>query len=244
MSKLIMNLQLALTGFGLLVMFYNIYELISQKYSTSQGIIFVVEALVGLILIYLPNVIKMYFRVQFPPAILFFYWFFLVISVFAGTCLHLISIISFWDKVLHTISPMLLTVVGYGLIATLLKNAKIEETSPWLFLIFGFAFAGVCGIFWEFWEFFCDQFFGMNLQRFAATGGSLLIGRAALMDTMGDLFTNTAGAIVVFVLAYMKSRGNPNFFKQFKIKRGKPRPEPEEVSNPVVQTESTKETPR
>ena len=58
----------------------------------------------------------------------------------------------------------------------------------------GFAFAGLCGIFWEFWEFICDSVGGMNLQRYATLDGTPFIGREALMDTMGDLLTNTIGA--------------------------------------------------
>ncbi len=64
-----------------------------------------------------------------------------------GTILHLIEIISFWDKVLHTVSPMVLTAVGYGLICMFLKDVPVREVSPWLFLLMGFAFAGLCGVF-------------------------------------------------------------------------------------------------
>lgn len=223
MSKMMIRIQLALTGFCFIVLFYNLFELFTSKYSLSQGITFVIEAIAGLALVYLPNLAKMFLRIQFPAAILLFYWFFLAISVFLGTGLHVISLIPFWDKVLHAVSPMLLTVIGYGLIASFLKKADAKDTSPWLFLLFGFAFAGVCGVFWEFWEFFCDQFFGMNLQRFALTGGTDLVGRAALMDTMGDLFTNTAGALVLFAYAYLKSKNNPGYFRQFKIKKLKKR---------------------
>ncbi|WP_426068305.1 hypothetical protein, partial [Escherichia coli] len=78
----------------------------------------------------------------------------------------MISIISFWDKILHFVSPMLLTAVGYGIAAFLLKKTKYADVSPWLFLLFGFAFAGLCGVFWEFWEFICDSLGNMNLQRY------------------------------------------------------------------------------
>ena len=132
--------------------------------------------------------------------------------------MHLISIISFWDKILHAVSPMVLTALGYGLIGLLLKDAPIAKTSPWLFLLFGFAFAGLCGVFWEFWEFLCDQFLGMNLQRFAASDGTLFVGRAALMDTMGDLFTNTIGALVMGIFAWTQGRNNRDYFENYRLK--------------------------
>src|SRR5699024_1487578 len=111
-----------------------------------------------------------------------------------------------------------LTALGYGLIGLLLKDAPIAKTSPWLFLLFGFAFAGLCGVFWEFWEFLCDQFLGMNLQRFAASDGTLFVGRAALMDTMGDLFTNTIGALVMGIFAWSQGRNNRDYFENYRLK--------------------------
>lgn len=215
------KVQIALLAFGVFVVGYNIFEFVTQKYSTTQGITFIVESLAGIVLIFLPQIIFKLFKIKIPAAIILFYWFFLFISVFLGTGLHLISIIPFWDKILHAVSPMVLTALGYGLIGYLMKDAPIEKTSPWLFLLFGFAFAGTCGVFWEFWEFLCDQFLGMNLQRFAASNGTLFIGRAALMDTMGDLFTNTMGALFMGIFTWTNSRKNLAYFKSYRLEKVK-----------------------
>ncbi|MEG1504404.1 MAG: hypothetical protein RSC16_09165 [Enterococcus sp.] len=211
--------RMALIIFGLICLLYNVYEVIIAKYSTKQGIIFVVECLAGIALIFLPEIIEKVLKISLPEKIIYFYWFFLVISVFLGTSLHMISIISFWDKILHSVSPMVLTALGYGLIGFLMKNADISKTSPWLFLLFGFAFAGVCGVFWEFWEFLCDAIADMNLQRYATSAGTLLIGRAALMDTMGDLLTNTIGAVLMGIYASIQSRGNAAYFEEYRLKK-------------------------
>lgn len=141
----------ALVVFGILCLAYNIFEFVIGKYSTKQGVIFVIECLVGIGLIFFPELISKLFKLFIPEKIIYFYWFFLVISVFLGTSLHMISIVSFWDKILHTVSSMVLTALGYGLIGYFMKDANISKTSPWLFLLFGVAFAGVCGVFWEFW---------------------------------------------------------------------------------------------
>ncbi len=217
MGKTVKKVQTALVIFGLFVVCYNIFEFITNKYSTSQGITFIIESLAGILLIFLPQITKKFIHLYIPDAIVLFYWFFLFISVFLGTGMHLISIISFWDKILHAVSPMVLTALGYGLIGLLLKNAPIAKTSPWLFLLFGFAFAGLCGVFWEFWEFLCDQFLGMNLQRFAASDGTLFVGRAALMDTMGDLLTNTVGAFLMGIFAWVKGKNNPAYFESYRL---------------------------
>lgn len=221
MIKEIKKVQIALLAFGVFVVCYNFYEFITQKYSTSQGITFIVESLLGIALIFMPQVILKVFKLKIPAAIVLFYWFFLFISVFLGTGMHLISIISFWDKILHAVSPMVLTALGYGLIGYLMKDAEISKTSPWLFLLFGFAFAGLCGVFWEFWEFLCDQFLGMNFQRFAASDGTLFVGRAALMDTMGDLLTNTIGAALMGLFAWSQSKKDERYFESYKLEKVK-----------------------
>lgn len=215
------KVQLFMILFGVFVFGYTIYEFSIGRYSESQSWIFVIEALASIALIFLPQVIRKLFKIEVPTSIIYFYWFFLLISAFIGTGLHVISYISFWDKILHAMSPMLLTALGYGLIGFFMKRAKIADSSPWLFLLFGFAFAGLCGVFWEFWEFGCDQFFSMNLQRYIASNGAALVGRAALMDTMGDLITNTIGALIMGIFAWSKSRKNPSYFENYRITKKK-----------------------
>lgn len=213
------KIQLSLTVIGIGVLFFNIYELIVSKFSTTQSMTLIIEAIAGIVLIFLPNILREVLKLVFPKGIILFYWFFILISVFMGTCLHFMSIVPFWDKILHFISPMILTITGYGIIAALLKQANISNVSPWLFIVMGFSFAGMCGVLWEFWECFCDQFFQMNLQRYNTSGGEPLIGRAALMDTMGDLLTNTLGSLTLTLFAFKKSRHDVEWFNNFKITR-------------------------
>ena len=219
MGKKYKQIKYFLLVFGLFCFIYNVWELIDGKYSTKQGVTFVLECLLGIVLIFLPEFISKIFKIVIPEAIIYFYWFFLFISVFVGTSLHMISIIYFWDKILHLISPMLLTAIGYGLIGYLLKDTKQSSVSPWLFLIFGFAFAGLCGVIWEFWEFICDSIGNMNLQRYNHSNGQPFIGREALMDTMGDLFTNTLGALIMTAYSFIKNNHSNDYFKQYTVKK-------------------------
>lgn len=212
------KIKRGLSVFGILVLFFNIYEYIVELSPRSEMRVVILECLLGIGLIFLPDLIKRFFKILIPEPIQYFYWFFLFISVFLGTCLHLIRIINGWDKLLHTISPMLLTAIGYGLIAMFLKNAASKDVSIWLFLLFGFTFSGVCGVFWEFWEFICDSVANLNLQRYISHGQEL-VGRAALMDTMGDLFTNTAGAIIMGIYAFAKSNRRPEYFESYRIRK-------------------------
>jgi len=80
--------------FGLFCFAYNLWELIAGKYSTKQGITFVLECFLGIVLIFLPEFIRKVLKIIVPETIVYFYWFFLFISVFLGTSLHMIS--NFW----------------------------------------------------------------------------------------------------------------------------------------------------
>lgn len=207
------------TIFGILVFGYSFWEMFQGTYEQSQALLFMFQALLGIALIYAPELIEKLIKIRFPKTTIYFYWFFLLISVFLGTVLHLIEIVSFWDKILHTVSPMVLTAVGYGITCMVLKDTAPKEVSIWLFLLMGFSFAGICGVFWEFWEFLCDSVANMNLQRYATLDGTPFVGRAALMDTMGDLFTNTLGAFLMGVFAFVQSKGKANYFENYRIEK-------------------------
>ena len=104
MDKNYSKIKYGLVVFGILCLTYNLWEFFTAKYSTKQGVTFVIECLLGIGLIFLPDLVNKFLKIIMPPTIVYFYWFFLFISVFLGTSLHMISIISFWDKILHFVS--------------------------------------------------------------------------------------------------------------------------------------------
>jgi hypothetical protein len=74
------------------------------------------------------------------------------------------------------------------------------------------------GVVWEFFEFFMDSVFGMDMQKDTIlANGAIDIG---LIDTMKDLIVNFLGAAVFSVLGYfyIKRRGegrNGRFVRRF-----------------------------
>lgn len=191
----------------------------SDTFMKQEYLVLMGEMPLGILLVFVPLVFKRWFSLKLPKAINLYYWFFIWLSVFMGTGFRLIANISFWDKILHTASPILLAALGYSIITTFLRKKEIPSFSPWVFLIFGFCFAETCGIFWEFWEFFCDTFLGMNLQRFATLEGVPYVGQKALLDTMGDLATNTFGAVLMTLFSLMAVKKNNDYFSGFILKK-------------------------
>ena len=218
------------TYFFLFVLFFGVFASIKNIvmfFSTLGGaaalhreyLTLVIEVPLGILLLFGPYFIKRYFKLVLPQPLRLYYWFFIWLAVFLGTGLRLIVHITFWDKILHTASPILLVALGYGILASLLMNVTEVKISPLAFLIFGFSFGMMTGVLWEFWEFLCDQFLQLNLQRYQSQAGVAYIGRAALMDTMGDLFTNTLGAILMTVYSYFAARNNDDYFQNFAVRR-------------------------
>lgn len=213
------KLRRGLLLFGLGTLVFNISELITGKYLPFAAIVTIVECLLGIALIYGPEFFKRFFKIGFPAILVYFYWLFLLMSVFIGTCLHLMDILSYWDKLLHLTSPMILTALGYGILCTMLTDidTEIHHISPWVFLLFGFSFAGLCGVFWEFWEWSWDAIGNMNLQRYMTIDGELFVGREALSDTMGDLLVNTIGAAIMAVFSWYQYQKDEYYFVRYEI---------------------------
>jgi hypothetical protein len=207
----------ALVVFGVFTLLVNVVKLFILQ-PVKQYQILTIEMLAGIAIIFLPFVFTQLTGLIFPKMVRLYYWFFLWISVFLGTGLRLIIVIPFWDKILHAVSPILLVAIGYAIIGYCLRDADFTRISPWLFIVMGFAFAGVCGVFWEFWEFICDSVANLNLQRYMTEAGVAYVGRAALMDTMGDLFTNTVGALILTVYSFTQ-RKKPNYFKNYAFRK-------------------------
>ena len=87
--------------------------------------------------------------------------------------------------------------------------------------LYGVAFAVFCGVLWECYEFTCDGLFAMNLQRYMSAGRALS-GRAALMDTMGDLIADLAGSLIFSLGSYLRLKQDPAWLKTFFFKKYNP----------------------
>ncbi|HLQ40842.1 MAG TPA: hypothetical protein VK118_07765 [Tetragenococcus sp.] len=201
---------------GLLTLVFIFWEFWAGRVEAQTTMTKFVECLAGIALIYVPEFLDKLFKVKIADFIVYSYWLFLFLAVFLGTCFHFMTLVPLWDKLLHLLSPMILTMVGYGILAEFLHKQKLREISPWAFLLFGFAFASVCGIFWEFWEWIWDELADMNLQRYRL-GSVQLVGHTALQDTMGYLLVNLSGTLFYSFYAATKSRKSSEFFLKYRI---------------------------
>lgn len=175
------------------------------------------QLLIGVLLVFLPDGIQKIFHIAFPTLLLNFYQLFLILAIFLGTGLNFVNKIPHWDKGLHVLCGMFFSLMGYCLLTLLVDTTTTH--SIWVYLVFGFCFSLAIGVLWEFWEFFCDCFLGMNLQQFDGPKRTPKLGQAALMDTMIDLLADFLGAIILVVITLFKHFHQENYLLRFMITR-------------------------
>ncbi len=115
-----------------------------------------------------------------------------VISAAAGSILRVYDMLTFYDRIVHFISGILL---GYiGLYLTNLVSGQLKlKSDPFIAIMLACFFSCTCAGFWEIIEFSTDCFSGMSVQH----GNT---------DTMGDIVAGFLGALVFKIFELIKCR--------------------------------------
>lgn len=173
----------------------------------------VAETLQGIALAFVPLLLEKIFRLEisfFANLMLFIFSFG---AIFLGQFVGLYYSTSWWDKVTHVFSGVMLFFYG-----TALSGVFFKDDNKLAVVVFGVLFALAAGLLWEIAEFTIDTVFGSEMQKCIPdafrNGGDIFkelngtveeIGqfyqkpsgyRYALMDTMFDIIADTAGAVL------------------------------------------------
>lgn len=179
------------------------------------------EVASGLVLASVPFLLERIFHFQFPDVEVFIFLIFILMAILLGSGMGFYSV-PYWDKYEHALSSMMEAGLAYGVFGALTKpKSRLETTSPFLMSLFAFTFGTAIGTCWEFYEFTVDGLFGMNLQRYMTNAGRLLPGRAALMDTMGDLLCDAGGSLLIAIIGYLCIKHNRAWLDKFLFKATK-----------------------
>ncbi len=111
-------------------------------------------------------------------------------SIFLGELKGYYSSFWWWDLVLHTLTGVIVGLVGFLVLLTLYRTKRVVA-APSSIALFSFSLAAAVGGIWEIFEFGMDQVFGLNMQK------------SGLMDTMWDIIVNDAGALFSSILGYL-----------------------------------------
>ena len=139
----------------------------------------------------------------------------IVLFIFAAELLGEINSfyekIHWWDNMLHSLSGIILGLIGFMLVYAMNESEKVDfHLSPLFIAAFAFFFAVAAGAVWEILEFSADRLFALNMQKFRPPEGVNILNTdtwrfdAGLIDTMTDIILDTASALITSILGYVK----------------------------------------
>src|SRR3989344_3777987 len=129
-------------------------------------------------------------------------------SIFLGELNGYYTAFWWWDLILHTLTGVVVGLVGFLVLLVLYRNQNIIA-APSSIAIFSFSLAAAVGGLWEIFEFGMDQVFGLHMQK------------SGLMDTMGDIIVNNAGALFSSLIGYFYLKSGQKLFLEKIIRRFK-----------------------
>jgi hypothetical protein len=190
--------------------------------SKSDYALMLIQCVFGVAAMLLPGLIEHRIKVIIPSRMIIMYTLFLFAAIYLGEVRDFYYEIPHWDTILHTFSGGMLGALGFSIIVLLNKTDRVPiNLSPSFIALFTLCFAVTLGVLWEIYEFTCDGFLGLNMQKFALKDGTLLEGRSALADTMKDLIVDTLGAFVISCMGYISLKYKKGWVEGLLLKKRK-----------------------
>ena len=194
-------------------------------------VLMLLQCLLGVAAILLPVRLMRRWDVEIPRLMFLLYIAFLYCAIFLGEVRSFYYNVPHWDTVLHVFSGGMLGTLGFSMIAVFNNTERIPlDLSPLFVAVFAFCFALALGAVWEIYEFAADCFLATNMQKFALDNGTVLVGQAALRDTMKDLIVDALGAVGASAVGYISLKYEKGWIEKLtiRIEKGKKRGKEEE----------------
>ena len=197
-EKLYKNINIGIIALLFVMLFI---ELLLQRWM-MMFVTLLAVILIGFLLYFQKRI-----NITLPPELNLIIVVFIIAGIVLGEIHDFYDRFIWWDSVLHTISGFIISTLAFGLLYVLYKNKKLIAP-PSLIVFLSFSIAMTMGVFWEIFEFFMDQTFGLNMQR-AETG---------VVDTMQDFIENMIGATVASILGYLYLKEGDSFIYRRLVK--------------------------
>lgn len=153
-----------------------------------------IVALLVLISVVLPFIINHFLKkrnITIPSGGILVYELSFFATFYLGDLMNFYEKFKWWDKSLHLLSGIVLTILGFYIINIInVKQKATLITDSFFIAFFSFCFANTAGILWEIAEFITD----ITALTHKSQGG--------LEDTMMDIIFNMAGAIITVAIFF------------------------------------------
>ena len=119
-----------------------------------------------LILFTLPSFIERAIRIDIPDTLEIIILLFIFAAEILGEIRAYYIQYPGWDTMLHTLNGFLCAAIGFSLLDILNRNERLKfSLTPAYLSIVAFCFSMTIGVLWEFFEFFMDQTFLLDMQK-------------------------------------------------------------------------------
>ncbi|HRU29754.1 MAG TPA: hypothetical protein P5082_12350 [Treponema sp.] len=185
----------------------------------NDYILMLLQCMLGIFMMLLPDLISKGVNIQVPNFMHIAYIIFLYCAIYLGEVRNFYNEVPNWDTVMHTFSGGMLGALGFSVVVILNRAERVPvNLSPVFVALFAFCFALTLGVFWEYYEYFFDGIFHINMQKYALPDGTPLTGHDALTDTMKDLFVDALGAFVTSAVGYISLKYQKGWVEKVQVK--------------------------
>ena len=183
----------------------------------TSYILSLLQCLLGVFALFIPRLLVKKYGFHFPEHIKIPYFVFLYCAIFLGEVKNYYITVPLWDDILHGFSGVMAGLFAFMLSAVALSEKNTEESSvpPAFIALFAFVFSVSVGAIWEIYEFSLDLLFETNMQKYRQNDGTMLMGRAALFDTMKDLVIDSSGSLIASLAGYTAIKTKRNWLKKY-----------------------------
>ncbi len=168
---------LVYSGLRIVVIFIMVLQLFNQNYEN------VFLCILTLVLLVMPSVLQVTFKVEFPSALEIIILLFIFAAEILGEIQAFYIHFPYWDTILHTLNGFLCAAIGFSLAEILNRDPRLKfNLSPLFLVIVAFSFSMTIGVMWEFFEYGMDQLVGMDMQKDTIIHGF----QSTLLDPTGQ----------------------------------------------------------
>ena len=119
-----------------------------------------------LILFLLPTIFERALKIDLPNTMEIIILLFIFAAEILGEIQSFYITFPYWDTMLHTMNGFLCAAIGFALVDLLNRNERVSlNLSPFFMAVVAFCFSMTIGVIWEFFEFFMDHVFLMDMQK-------------------------------------------------------------------------------
>ncbi len=126
----------------------------------------VLLCLLTLVLFMLPSMFERRLRIDLPDTLEIIILLFIYAAEILGEIREFYIAFPYWDTMLHTLNGFLCAAIGFALVDILNRTERVVlRLSPFFMAVVAFCFSMTIGVIWEFFEFFMDMVFHLDMQK-------------------------------------------------------------------------------